>query len=132
LTLYLDTSALAKLLVDEAESQALRDYLRQHAAVARATSSLVRTELRRAVARVSPELAPGVERLIGRLTLLRVDDDLLDAAGRLVPVSVRSLDALHLVSAERLPTLTALVSYDERMLRAATDLGMPVARPGSA
>lgn len=131
MSLYLDTSALVKLLVREPESGALRDYLRSQQNAVRAVSSLARTELRRAAARSSSSLTAGVDKLLGRLTLLRVDDALMDTAGRLPPASLRSLDALHLASALRIPSLTALVTYDERMAQAAAELGMPVAAPGA-
>lgn len=126
---YLDTSALVKLLVQEMESAALRTYLAGQPRAVRASSALVRAELRRAAARTSDRLLPAVELMLGRLTLLRVDDALLDEAGRLAPASLRSLDALHLASARRLPSLTAFVSYDLRLSQAAHELGFAVASP---
>ena len=44
---------------------------------------------------------------------------------------VRSLDALHIASAETLgPELTSLVTYDKRMAEAARSSGLPVVMPG--
>jgi predicted nucleic acid-binding protein len=128
-TFYLDTSALVKLLVPEPESAPLRDYLRRHGRTRRSASALVRTELRRAAGRVSPELQPAVEKLLSGLALLRVDDALLDTAGRLAPAGLRPLGALHLASALRVPALTAFIAYDERLLSAARELGLPAIRP---
>jgi predicted nucleic acid-binding protein len=128
---YLDTSALVKLLVAEAESDALRTYLAEQASSRRVASGLVRTELRRAALRVDETLLPAVDRLLSSLALVRVDDPLLDAAGTLGPAVVRSLDAIHLASALRVAPLTGLVTYDEPMQAAARSLGVPVAAPGA-
>ena len=48
--LYLDTSALVKLVVDEHESAALESYLAEYSADMRFTAALARTELLRAIA----------------------------------------------------------------------------------
>ncbi|MGO9101417.1 MAG: VapC toxin family PIN domain ribonuclease, partial [Mycobacterium sp.] len=55
---------------------------------------------------------------------------LLDDAGTLQPLRLRSLDAIHLVAAQRAgDTLHAVVTYDTRMLSAAADLGIATASP---
>ena len=131
MTLYLDTSALVKLLVSEAESEQLRGYLADRRALRRVASGLVRTELRRAASRISADLLGSAERLLSSLALVRVDDALLDIAGTLGPPAMRTLDAVHLASALRVAPLTALVSYDLRIQGAAATLGIPVAAPGS-
>ena len=76
-----------------------------------------------------PELQPAVEQVLSGLALLRLDDALLDTAGRLAPVGLRSLEAVHLASALRLPALTAVIAYDERLLAAARALRLPVLTP---
>lgn len=54
----------------------------------------------------------------------------LDSAGMLLPADLRSLDAIHLATAQRLgQDLGAIVTYDERMANAATNLGHPVVVP---
>lgn len=130
MTLYLDTSALVKLVIVGAGSQELRAYLAARPRAPRAASALVRTELRRAVSHAAPDLLPAVERLLGALALVRLDDDLLDTAGTLGPQVLRSLDAVHLAGALRVAPLTALITYDARMEQAATSLGLPVVAPG--
>jgi predicted nucleic acid-binding protein len=56
---------------------------------------------------------------------------LLDKAGGLDPPSLRSLDAIHLASAQRIATdLTAFVAYDTRLLEAAAQADLPTATPG--
>lgn len=105
-------------------------YLAERSGTPRVASALVRTELRRAVARAAPDLLPTADRLLMSLALVRLDDDLLDTAGTLVPYALRSLDALHLAGALRVAPLTELVTYDERMEQAAMSLGLPVVAPG--
>ena len=125
---YLDSSALVKLLVNEPESRALRAYLRREPE--RLSCGLARTEVLRAVRPLGPAAVQTARRLLRNVDLLRLDDALLDAAGMLEPVTVRSLDSIHLAAAQLVaPTLRAVVMYDRRMAVAATSLGFRVAAP---
>ena len=125
--LYLDTSAAVKLLIVEKESSALRAYLSDHDW---ASSALVRTELVRAIRRADPSVVPRALDLLARGNLLVIDTQVLDVAARLSAPSLRSLDAIHLASALQLrDELTAFVAYDDRLLAAASALGMSVASP---
>lgn len=125
--LYLDTSAVVKLLLLERESMALRAYLGDRGW---ASSALLRTELPRALDRVDPSVVPQALDLLAHGNLLVIDTPVLDTATRLSPPSLRSLDAIHLASALELrDELTAFVAYDDRLLAAASALGMPVASP---
>ena len=125
--LYLDTSAAVKLLIDEKESLALRAYLSDHDW---ASSALVRTELVRAILRADPSLVQRALDLLAQGSLLVIDTQVLETAARLSPPSLRSLDAIHLASALQLrDELTAFIAYDDRLLAAASGLGMPVASP---
>lgn len=55
---------------------------------------------------------------------------MLDLAGRLLPLELRTLDAIHLATAQRLGVdLGRLCSYVGRMRDAAEDLGMAVVAP---
>jgi predicted nucleic acid-binding protein len=64
------------------------------------------------------------------LELVRLNDRLLVAAARLLPLELRSLDAIHLATAEQLGvSLAGFVTYDARMLAAAGALGLSVAAP---
>jgi predicted nucleic acid-binding protein len=54
----------------------------------------------------------------------------LARAAQLPPPQVRTLDALHIASASGLSDLEAIVTYDARMITAATGYGLPVASPG--
>lgn len=125
---YLDSSAIVKLAVVEPESEALRRYLRRRRPLV--SSALARTEVGRALLPLGkPAVRRGAE-VLARIDLLRVSDRLLDAAARISPAELRSLDAIHLATAQQLGSdLAGLVTYDERMSRAAQDLGWAVAAP---
>lgn len=129
--LYLDTSALVKLVQVEAESAALRRYLRRGAGDVRVTSALARVELVRAVSGGGPDAKAHARRVLSRLHVLELGRDVLDDAADLAPDSVlRSLDAIHLASARQVVSdLRAVVTYDVHMADAATGLGLPVAAP---
>jgi predicted nucleic acid-binding protein len=125
---YLDSSAIVKLVVREAESDVLLGFLASgHLQV---SSALARVEVVRAVRRHGRSATARARELLESLNLLALDDALLDAAAALAADDLRSLDAIHLASALELEgELHALVTYDERMLTAARSLGLPVARP---
>ena len=126
---YLDTSAAVKLLMNERESPALRRWLRRRPE--RASAALLRVELVRVVRRAGfPRLIPEARKLLAGVHLIRVDDALLDRAADLDPTDLRSLDSIHLAAAASLgDDLAAVVSYDDRLLAAATSLGLPIATP---
>ena len=68
-------------------------------------------------------------RLLDRVDLIELDDELLDLAADL-PEPLRSLDAIHVAAAMELgDQLEALVTYDAQMTRAAEALGLPVLAP---
>src|SRR4029078_4969627 len=115
--LYLDSSALVKLVQREAESSALRRYLRRHREDRRVTSSLARVEVVRAVAGGGPYAIAHARRQLARVDQCALAGELLDAAATLVPgETLRSLDAIHLASAHALTSdLRAVVTYDERL-----------------
>jgi len=129
--LYLDTSALVKLVQVEAESTALRRYLRKASGDLRVTSALARVELVRAVAPGGPAARSHARRVLGRLHVLDVSRDVLEYAADLAPGRLlRSLDAIHLASAQQAGgDLRAVVTYDQPMATAALALGMVVNAP---
>lgn len=125
---YLDSSALVKLVVAERESTALRRYLRREPL--RASCALARVEVIRAVRPHGPRAATRARQVLRRLDLVRLDDDILDDAATLDHAVLRSLDAIHLAAARTLgEELTAVVTYDERMTKAAGLLGLVVEAP---
>jgi predicted nucleic acid-binding protein len=126
---YLDSSALVKLAVEEPESAALLRHLRRRRPLV--SSALARTELARSLLGLGPAgIARGRE-VLNRCELVRVNDRVLTAAGELLPAEVRSLDAIHLATARLLGSdVATLITYDERMAAAATALRLRVGSPG--
>lgn len=125
---YLDASAIVKLVVREPESRALARYLRE--LPERATSKVAQVEVSRAVGRLVEPVPPQVEAVFARLVLLELSDEIARRAALLRPRDLRSLDAIHLASALELAgELEAFVSYDERLSEAARVAGLPVVSP---
>lgn len=125
---YLDSSALVKLVVAEPESSALRRYLGGEPE--RASCTLARLEVLRAVRSHGPAALARARRLLQRLNLVPIDDELLDAAAALDPRMLRRLDALHVAAAQLLgDDLTAVVTYDRRMAAAAGLVDLTVTAP---
>jgi predicted nucleic acid-binding protein len=94
------------------------------------SSALARTEVLRALSPAGDEAVARGRGVLQLLNLVRVNDRILNAAGVLPPPALCSLDAIHLATATQLgDDLTALVTYDERMVAAAKNLGYRIARP---
>ena len=125
---YLDSSALVKLVIEEPESAALRSYLRRRRPLT--SSALSRTEILRAMSFEGEDGVARARDVLSSVDLIRVNDRVLDAAGVLQPGDVRSLDAIHLATAQLLGSdLGRLVAYDARMLEAAGTLGLRTDTP---
>lgn len=127
---YLDSSALAKLVVREPESPALLALLREHDQ--RVSSTLAVTELPQALRRAGFGAAERrrARDVLAAVTLVEVDRRILSAAGPLEPPTLRTLDAIHLATALELGDgLGALVTYDRRLAEAATGAHVPVLAP---
>jgi predicted nucleic acid-binding protein len=126
---YIDTSALVKLVVGEAETVALRSWLEESDRDLVACD-LARTELMRSVRRVVPDRALQARSVLDAVTLVDVTAAVFEVAGRLDPVGLRSLDAVHLAAALDLgDDLEGLVTYDDRLAGAAIANGVPVVAP---
>ncbi|MGP0110319.1 MAG: type II toxin-antitoxin system VapC family toxin [Acidimicrobiales bacterium] len=128
--IYFDTSALVKLVFDEAESAALVEWLTLRADVPKVSSDLSTIELLRTCRRVDEGAVEGANLLLGGIDLLPMDRAIVEKAASLVPTELRSLDAIHLACALSVKTsLTALVAYDVRLCSAAADAGIEVVSP---
>ena len=130
MTLYLDSSAVVKLVLVERESRALRGLLREDPSKP-ATSTLSRAEVVRAVTSVDTEHVPHARMILDGMEEVVLTRTVIDRAAEVLPEArLRTLDAIHLASALRLgPRLTSVVTYDQRMAAAATELGLAVAAP---
>jgi len=128
---YCDASALVKLVRREAESAALSSFLR---GMQSASSTLAHVEVLRAIGRSQD--APGglarARKLLATVLFVPLSDDILDRAGLLTPLELRTLDAIHLASALSMASeLDVVVAYDRRLARAARDFGLQVIAPGA-
>jgi predicted nucleic acid-binding protein len=129
-TVYLDASALVKLVAPEAETNALAAFLGPHRS--QATSVIGLVEVRRAAARRPGVTRERVEDVLRRVTAIGLDLTTVAAAGSVGPVALRTLDAIHLASAAALgDDLEAFVTYDRRLADAARGLGMTDVAPGA-
>ncbi|AGB23265.1 putative nucleic acid-binding protein, contains PIN domain [Mycobacterium sp. JS623] len=128
MTIYVDSSALVKIVVYEAESPALARYLASVPDDKRLTAAIARTELLRAVARrgVAVENA---RKVLARLNFVALTASVLDVAATIGPPELRTLDAIHLAAAQVAPELRALVTYDNRLADAARAAGLAVVSP---
>ena len=127
---YADTSAVIKLLVEESHSKAFAAFYDAHADAEWASSALLRIELTRAVTRALPTLLPDARDLLPAFSFVAIDDAIVEGAMNEPDRGLRSPDAIHLATARILgEDLDALVSYDDRLLKAATDAGLETASP---
>ena len=125
---YLDSSAIIKLAAEEPESAALRHFLRRRHRLA--SSALSQTEVARALMDDGPVAVRRGWEVLQTVNLIRVNDSVLVLAGELLPAELRSLDAIHLATAQLLGRdFGRVVTYDERMQEAARVLGMRVVSP---
>lgn len=128
--IYLDTSALVKLVIEETESGALENWLVvQEETVA--TSMIGRIELLRACRRAAPTAVSNAELLLGDLAVIPLTGWHTDIAEYIGPPELRTLDALHLAAAFAMSdVLSALVTYDKRLRDAAVLANLRVVTPG--
>jgi uncharacterized protein len=126
--LYVDTSGLARVLLDTPEK---REIVAQMAGRDLVISSrLLRIELRRVALREG-EL-DGVDQLLAGISLVPIDEGILVAAESVKPANVATLDALHLATVVRLAgadVVDAVLTYDKRLAEATRHHGLEVVAP---
>ena len=127
--LYLDSSALIKLVFEEHETDALETFLRDRPL--RVSSVLARVEVMRAARTASDELvARHADAVLRAVELIAPDSALLTEAARLEPLALRTLDAVHLATALALhDDIEGMVVYDRRLAGAAREAGLTVFAP---
>jgi len=126
---YLDSSALAKLVVREPESHDLRHFLTQSRLMV--TSVISATEIRRAAQRISNAAVEATPRVMSIVAQMDVTRDLLLAAAKVQPAHLRTLDAIHLATAMDLASeLDSFITYDNKLAEAAVLAGLHVEQPG--
>lgn len=130
LPVYVDSSALLKLVLSEPERPALEQVLSRWPD--RISSVLLPIECRRIVLRAGnpPEVVDRLEKELSGVTLIRLEEAVQTLAGAIGPPRLRSLDAIHLASALSIGDYPeAFVTYDDRLADAARAVGLNVLRP---
>ncbi|MEU4740006.1 type II toxin-antitoxin system VapC family toxin [Actinosynnema sp. NPDC023658] len=132
--IYLDSSALVKLVRREPGSVELLGWLNADDRVGaqRVSSVLAEVELSRALRRSAPRALVGVPLVLSDLYLIEMTNVVRRTAAAYDAPLLSSLDAIHLATAQVLAgELDAFVTYDKRLLEVAAGVGMAVAAPGS-
>lgn len=128
--IYLDSCALVKLATFEAESAALHAWLTARSTVPRVSSVLIEIEAHRALHRTDPNALAQLPALLAAVVRLEITPQVRRTAAAYAMQDLRTLDAIHLATAEPLvDELVAFVTYDRRLADAATSLGLPVVAP---
>ncbi|HYT78795.1 MAG TPA: type II toxin-antitoxin system VapC family toxin [Actinomycetota bacterium] len=126
--LYLDSSAILKLVVPEPETGAVRDLLRSWPE--RVSSVIASIEVERAARRVGSGVIRRARTVLSSIGLVELDDAVVRSAATLQPVGLRTLDAIHLASALSLGRdLGAVCTYDRRLGEAAASTKIEVLAP---
>ncbi len=130
--IYLDSSALLKLVFLEPETTELRQWVMDRAGLTLTSSELAKVEVQRGCRRVDIGLLPAARQLLSGINLIPLSGDVIDQAGALGDPILRSLDALHLASALSVASeLTAFVAYDRRLAAAAAAASLQTVAPGA-
>jgi predicted nucleic acid-binding protein len=131
--LYLDASAIVKLIAEEPESAELIEAVTDERLV---SSELAIAEVPRAIRRIEHgdlvELIARADAVLATLALVPIGREVLTIAGAFTMPTLRALDAIHVASSLLLDDLGLFVSYDARQLRAAAEAGLAIASPGRA
>ncbi|MBJ7289469.1 type II toxin-antitoxin system VapC family toxin [Williamsia sp.] len=129
--IYLDTSALVKLVVREQETDSLTRWLVGRPGESAVTSALGSVELMRTASRAGgPGLTERARGVIDLLDIIPISDRVIALAETIGPATLRSLDAIHLASAAQIRSeLTAVVAYDHRLLEGCRALDYPTESP---
>lgn len=133
--LYLDSSAIAKLVWQELESGALAGYISRESKVspmALATSVISRIEVMRAASSRSDQAVATARSLLRGINFFDLTPEIALGASASTPRELRTLDAIHLMTAVHHSSgLHSLITYDIRLADAARLAGLPVKSPGA-
>jgi len=134
--IYIDTSAAMKLVRPEVHSDDLSDWLRERRHGTVLSSILIEVELMRATRRSAPERLTRAAAVLRGIAAVTLAPPVVSRASDYADANLRSLDAIHLATAEHVVTVTrkqldAFVAYDDRLLAAARNVGLPAVAPGS-
>lgn len=127
-TVYLDTSVLGRVLLNEPDTPAIRrelDRFERHI-----SSRLLSVELHRLGLREN--MLTYVADLLSGKVLIPLNEEILAAAETIAPPTVATLDAIHLATAVSLSNagkLDALMTYDRQLTTGAREHGLEVLAP---
>lgn len=126
--IYLDASAIITLIAGRRHAPELRGFLAAKPTMPMGTSTLGLVETVRTLDQLG-DYPSAMADLVAGFTEILVTEEVRDTAARL-PNGVRTLDAVHIASAQILEdALDVLVTYDRRMYDVAQSIGLPVAAP---
>jgi uncharacterized protein len=126
--IYLDTSALGRVVLGEADAPAIRARLAEFDPWL--SSELLVVESRRLGKREG--VSPAVETMLALVTLTALPRTLLEEASLIDPIEVRSLDAIHLATAQGLHAagkIAAVLTYDHQLQAGCRHHGIEVEAP---
>lgn len=124
---YLDSSALTKLVIDEPESATLQTVLQGRSLM---TSRIAVVEVSKSVARSNPIADPS--KILALVTLLELDAAVASVAATTGGARLRALDAIHVATALIVGAeLESFITYDARQSEAASAAGLHVIAPGA-
>jgi predicted nucleic acid-binding protein len=130
--IYLDSSALLKLVHEEPESGALADWLTDQTGTVLLSSELAGVEVIRACRQINPDTLPEARALLAGLDLIPLTGAVVAEAGDVGETTLRSLYAIHLASALSIRAdLSAFIAYDHRLSKAASAAGLRLLTPGT-
>lgn len=128
--IYLDSAAVVKLVHAEPESGPLRAWLGERAETGWISSVLAEIESFRALARHAPEAVVRLHPVLDQIDLIDLSPRVRVLAQTVRPLTIRSLDAIHLGTALTIRgSLTSFITYDKRLLDAAAAAGLPAESP---
>jgi len=125
--IYIDSSAILKLIFKEAESEAIVSISRARFI----TSEISRVEVTRAVLRYEPKGLKMAEQVLKNINFVKIDSQTLVQAERLPErINIRALDAIHIAVASKMGLrINSVLTYDKQMAKAAKELGFAVLSP---
>jgi predicted nucleic acid-binding protein len=134
--IYLDTCAVLKLARDEEHSDEFFGWLEPRAGEPLVSSVLLEIELSRALRRCDPAALPRVPGILSNISLVEIRPSIRASAAAFADPLLRSLDAIHLATAQFAESstglrLSAFATYDKRLIAAARTAGLHVEHPGA-
>ena len=127
--IYLDSAAVVKL-VQRVRNGGVAGGGLQRADIGGNSSVLMEVESFRALARYTPQVVTRLPAVLDQIELIDLTPRIRALAQTIEPMTVRSLDAIHLATAlHQRSALTTFVTYDKRLLGAARTADLPVSAP---